>query len=195
MSNQFSFAAFESDPTPTDRLFFAIFPDTDAAMRIALAAQGLCREHGLTGKPLETGRFHITLHHLGDYAGGLSESLVAQGREAGAALGTAPFEITFDRATSFAGKPGKLPLVLRGGNGLDALTAFQHSLGTAMAKTGLARRVETNFTPHVTLSYGDRRIVEQPIEPISWTVREFVLVHSLLGKTRHIPLGRWPLQG
>ena len=31
-------------------------------------------------------------------------------------------------------------------------------------------------------------------EPISWTVCEFVLVHSRLGKTEHIHLGRWPLR-
>jgi 2'-5' RNA ligase len=33
------------------------------------------------------------------------------------------------------------------------------------------------------------------VEPIRWTVREFVLVHSLLGQTRHVPLARWSLGG
>jgi 2'-5' RNA ligase len=28
---------------------------------------------------------------------------------------------------------------------------------------------------------------------IAWRVREFVLVHSLLGRTVHLPLARWPL--
>ena len=36
-------------------------------------------------------------------------------------------------------------------------------------------------------------IAAQTIEPITWTAREFVLVHSLIGQTRHIPLGRWAL--
>jgi 2'-5' RNA ligase len=42
----------------------------------------------------------------------------------------------------------------------------------------------------VTLLYDECGIKEQPIEPISWTVNEFVLVHSLLGKGRYIPLGK-----
>jgi len=52
---------------------------------------------------------------------------------------------------------------------------------------GWARRA---FTPHVTLWYGEREIAENPIEPIGWTVREFVLIHSLRG---HTCLARWPL--
>jgi 2'-5' RNA ligase len=47
----------------------------------------------------------------------------------------------------------------------------------------------------MTLLYDDRSVAEQAVETIGWTAREFVLVHSLLGQTRHIPLGRWPLRG
>jgi RNA 2',3'-cyclic 3'-phosphodiesterase len=54
-------------------------------------------------------------------------------------------------------------------------------------------KTRTDFTPHVTLLYGDGRIGEQSIDPIGWTVREFALVLSLIGKTKYIPLGRWPL--
>jgi RNA 2',3'-cyclic 3'-phosphodiesterase len=32
-----------------------------------------------------------------------------------------------------------------------------------------------------------------PVEPIEWTVTEFVLVHSLLGRTTHRVLARFPL--
>jgi len=66
-----------------------------------------------------------------------------------------------------------------------------------MAKTGrlLGERVASSFTPHVTLLYDGRVVTERLVEPIRWTVREFVLVRSLLGKTRHIVIGRWPLRG
>ena len=53
----------------TDRLFFAIFPGPAVAARIARVAQYLRSQHGLKGKPLEARRLHITLHHLGDFAG------------------------------------------------------------------------------------------------------------------------------
>ena len=41
--------------------------------------------------------------------------------------------------------------------------------------------------------YDDRLVAWQAVEPVRWTVREFVLMHSLLGQHRHVPLARWPL--
>jgi 2'-5' RNA ligase len=32
------------------------------------------------------------------------------------------------------------------------------------------------------------------VNSIVWTVRDFVLIHSLLGQTKHVHLGRWPLR-
>jgi len=32
------------------------------------------------------------------------------------------------------------------------------------------------------------------IQPIAWTVVDFVLIHSVLGKTVHNHLGRWALR-
>jgi 2'-5' RNA ligase len=57
---------------------------------------------------------------------------------------------------------------------------------------GLGRR-ERAFVPHVTLLYDARNVTVQPVDPLGWTVREFVLVHSLLGQTRYRVLGRWTL--
>jgi 2'-5' RNA ligase len=42
--------------------------------------------------------------------------------------------------------------------------------------------------PHIALLYGERAVEEYPIEPICWTVNEFVLIHSLNG---HAHLARW----
>jgi 2'-5' RNA ligase len=191
MSEQLSFAAFDTGPV-RDRVFFAIFPDADAARRIAGLAQHLGRKNGLTAEPLAPERFHVTLHHLGDYAG-LPQGIVAAARKAAAGIVLPPFEIIFDRAVSFFGSRRNHPFVLR--CSVPALMAFQHALGVAMAKAGYAdgRWAGAPFTPHVTLLYDEHRAAEQAIETISWTAREFVLVHSLLGETRHIPLGRWPL--
>ena len=51
------------------------------------------------------------------------------------------------------------------------------------------------FTPHVTLLRDRHRVPEQRIEPIEWTVRELVLVHSLIGRPAHRHLARWSLAG
>ena len=194
MSDQLSLMGFDEPPRPTDRLFFALFPTEDAAGRIADLALRLRGEHGLSGTPLQTQRFHITLHHLGDYAG-LPPDVVALASQAGQALALPPFEITFDRVASFSGHPSKRPFVLRGAeDDLAALTAFQQTLGAAMRKVGLGRRVDVRFTPHVTLLYDSRSVAEQPVAPIHWTAHELVLVHSLLGQTRYVPLARWTLQ-
>ena len=45
--------------------------------------------------------------------------------------------------------------------------------------------------PHVTLLYDARSVDEHPIQPIFWTVTEFVLIRSMKG---HDYLGRWPLR-
>lgn len=66
MSQQSLFPEAEAEPpqTPTDRLFFAIFPDAVTADRIAGAASRLRAEGGLRGRPQEASRFHVTLHHV-----------------------------------------------------------------------------------------------------------------------------------
>ena len=51
------------------------------------------------------------------------------------------------------------------------------------------------FTPHVTLLRDAKSAKAQKIDPIKWRVQDFVLIQSLLGKTTHIHLGRWPLKG
>jgi len=43
--------------------------------------------------------------------------------------------------------------------------------------------------------YGDPVPGAQPMDPIGWKPSELVLVHSLLGRARHVTLGRWPLRG
>jgi 2'-5' RNA ligase len=178
----------------TDRLFFAIFPDTAAASRIAETADALRSQHALRGKPLQTDRFHVTLHHLGDYAG-LPDDLVVKAGQAAMGVDMPAFDVAFDSASSFSRQPRNRPFVLRGDPaGLYSLQRLQSALGKTMAACGMGRRVEHNFTPHVTLLYDDRAVPDQPLEPIAWTVREFVLVRSLLGKTEHVIIGRWPLR-
>ena len=186
-------------PKPTDRLFFALFPSEDAIPHIVKTSQQLRDEHGLTGKSLVNDRLHVTLHHVGDYAGGLPNGVVEASQAVAATIAMPPFEVTFDRAMSFAGSPRNKPFVLRGdegrAGGLAALMAFQKSFYLAMCRAGLqGPRANAKFAPHVTLMYDSQGVAEQAIEPVCWSAHDFVLVHSLLGQTRHVHLGRWPLQ-
>lgn len=196
MPEQLSLLEFGGNPSPTDRLLFAIYPPAETGIHIAQLRQSLTREWGLRGKPIERNRSHVTLLHLGDYEG-LPRGIVAAASEAAAAAAIVepPFYIAFDRVMSFSGKPGNLPYVLCGGDGIVALTAFQRILSVAMASAGLKLRHGSKFTPHLTLLFDKYQIPEQAIETVGWTVQEFVLVHSLLGRSIHIPLARWPLRG
>lgn len=188
MSDQLSlFAA----PPVTDRLFFAVFPDPATAAAIAERAERLRATHRLSGRPLAADRFHVTLHHLGDHAG-VRRDIVAMASEAAEALATPRFEVTFDRVASFH-NGGNNPLVLQGGEGLEALKSFQRDLGLAMARAGIGRLMDKAFTPHVTLLYDRGLVAEEPIAPVTWTVGGFTLIHSLLGRTEHVPLARWTL--
>lgn len=204
MADLFDSADVVLPAKPTDRLFFALFPTERAAAQIAHLSQQLRAAHGLTGKSLSNDRLHVTLHHVGDYGGGLPAGLVDTVKEAAAKIVMPAFEVTFDRAMSFAGRPRNRPFVLRGNESikpgsegaLAALMAFQKSFYLAMCRSGLqGPRANAKFAPHVTLMYDDQSIAEQAVAPISWSATDFVLVHSLLGQTKHLHLGRWPVEG
>ncbi|RYE41204.1 MAG: hypothetical protein EOP21_08990 [Hyphomicrobiales bacterium] len=49
------------------------------------------------------------------------------------------------------------------------------------------------FRPHVTLLYDNQLVAGREIAPVQWTVRDVVLVRSVVGQGRHVIEGRWPL--
>lgn len=192
MHSQPSLRRIDVAPIPIDNLFFAIFPETAAAVSIEKFARASREKHGLNGKLLATDRFHISLHHIGNFAGLPPDILAMAGKAAEAAAAVMPpFEIVFDRAMSFGGRPGNHPFVLCGRDGVAALTAFHQVLGAAMERAGLKLQ-KSHYTPHITLLYDGRCIAEQTVEPVAWSVREFALVRSVV-REPYVLLGRWTL--
>lgn len=177
--------------TVASRLLFLTFPDLDASARMASVARDLRVEHQLSGKTDATGRFHITLQHIGDYPA-LPYDVVEAAMEAASAIAMPSFTVTFDTASSFRSR-GPHPLVLRGNHGVAGLLSLQQRLGAAMERIGLGPARRQSLTPHVTLLRDARSIDEQPIEPVTWTVRKFVLGYRLLGHSQYGPLRRWRL--
>jgi len=51
------------------------------------------------------------------------------------------------------------------------------------------------FTPHLTLLYDDRVVVEEVVTPVSWMAAELVLVHSVVGEGHYDLPDRWAFQG
>ena len=173
-------------PSNSDRLFFAILPDEETRERIAERARHLRASHGLTGKAVRPEHFHVTLHHVADSRGAPPAELVEALAERARNVVMPAFRIEFDRAMSFRNGA----VVLAGDDSTIGLHVLQQRLSDALEwRPGPARR----FNPHLTLLRDDHRVAEQPIEPIAWTAHEIVLVHSLLGRTTHLPVARIPL--
>ncbi|MFT4066267.1 2'-5' RNA ligase family protein [Paraburkholderia sp.] len=191
MPEQLWLPGLEAPPPPTDGLFFAVFPDANTAAGIAKFAQRLCVEARVRGKPLAANRLHVTLRHLGNFAGGLPEEYVDAAKRAAASISMAPFTVEFDAVSSFAKRPRLGPAVMVGDDGVLGLHALHDALEAALKNAGFGPG--SQFTPHVTLAYGMPWVERRPAEPACWNVREFALVHSLLGRTKHNVLARWPL--
>jgi 2'-5' RNA ligase len=192
-AGQASLAGFGS-AAPTDRLFFALFPDSATAARLAALAQHQAARHGLHGLPLAQERLHLTLFHLGDWAG-VPADVVDAATRAAAQLHPTAFEVRLDEAGSFVSRRDKKPLVLKARGGNQALRGFHAELGRQLGRHGLTRAASEPLEPHVTLLYDRSMVPFAPVEPVIWRAGEWVLVHSLLGQTRHRRLASWPLTG
>ena len=178
-------------PVPEHRFFFAAMPDPATAACIAAMAEGLRSGKPGESRVLPTEHLHVTLYTLGDFAY-VPGATIARACAAADRIDVPSFGVTFDRLVSFNGRPGHRPLVLTGSAGLEMLIDFQQQLRNALGKAGL-RFSGARFTPHMALLYGERRPDQYNIDPITWTVREFVLIHSWLRRTHYDVIGRWPL--
>ncbi len=176
-----------------DRIFFACLPGAEIATRIHVLAETLKREQGFTGTLILPEHLHVTLFHLGDWQV-LPQEIVEIAKRAAAEVVVPPFAVTFPRVESFNNRTGIYPFVLTGE--ASPWSALRNTLGAALRKNGLggAVHLEDAFKPHVTLLRDQHRAKSLHADPIVWPVRDFVLIHSLLGQTKHVHLGRWPLR-
>lgn len=177
------------DSQPQHRLFFGIWPGARVAESVTRLMARLGDDGIMSGRPVETHRLHATLHHLGDFVDQIPPSLMLAAGEAAATIKWPPFEVAFDRIGGTRG-----PFLLRASDGAVALRHFRQALNTTLIKAGLRRYIDPAFAPHITLSYDFSEAPEMSIEPIRWTVNEFVLIESLLGQHRHIERGRWSIR-
>jgi 2'-5' RNA ligase len=180
--------------TQNDRIFFACLPDPATATDIHALAEEEKRAHAFNGTLVLQQHLHVTLFHLGDWIT-LPTEIVSRASEAAAQIVVQPFDVAFRRVESFRNRTGIHPFVLTGA--ADAWRPLRAALGAALKQAGLGGAVHEadDFKPHVTLLRDAKRAKPIAIDPVAWRVQDFVLIHSLLGKTTHINLGRWPLAG
>ncbi len=168
------------------RLFFALWPDD--ALRDAMAgAVETVEPFRDAGRKVDPAKYHVTLHFLGGWRE-LPDDVVARCREAAGAVEASAFHLVIDHAGSFArSRVGWL--APSGNSGLDALWS---ALGHALDERSVDHRAHDTFSPHVTVLRDlARRMDDVPVDPLSWPVESFVLLHSHGG--RYEVIDRWPL--
>lgn len=194
---QYAFDFYGSDPRRPqrpERLFFALLPE-GALFLIEEFARRFLMECQRLDALLSANRWHVSLQHVGDYRR-LREKFIYGACKVAESVAMPPFDVTFrfietfEGAPSRNGKPRRRPLVLIGEGA--ALRKLHGLLGAAMEKNGF--RAALDFTPHMTLSYGSERVPPQAIEPLRFTAKELVLIHSRLWLSQYEVLGRWPFK-
>ena len=174
------------------KLFFALFPSSHDAHRLANEVGALCQRLGLVGhQPLAAQRLHITLHTVDDLRDTVPLALVNAVRAAAATVRCAPLPVTFEQALSF--QPNDALVLLCDARSDAAIARLRQCLTLALRRVGL--RTAPSRTPHMTLLYKQRRVPARHIQPLSWTANEFALVLSHTGLTHHQWIDRWPLVG
>ncbi len=169
-----------------ERLFFAVWPDADAAGRLGALAREIAV--AADGKPVPAAKIHLTLAFLG----ALDPNGVALAHEAGAAIRAAAFDLALDRLGSFRGARVAWA-------GCGAVPAELARLQVALANELRSRAFELeerDFTPHVTLARKIRRAVERrATEAIAWRADALTLVRTEAGSGGYSVVERWKLDG
>lgn len=178
---------------PTHRLFFALVPDDDMLEAVAGVAAGLRQRHALQARWVDPSRYHVTLAFLGDHVSLRPAMIEAAGRAA-ARVRVAPFDWQVDQVSSFKGR--RPPCVLGSAQTSQPLHTLWEQLRRELGMERLARQIERNFHPHVTLAYSQHALLAaEPVGPLSWPVRRIVLLHSEIGRGSYQELGAWMLPG
>lgn len=175
---------------PTNRLFFALWPDEFTRKACAEAARQLRLRMQPRGAPSTAARYHLTLLFLGDY---VPEMVSAAARQAASLVRVRPFTLRLDHAGSFSNPQITWWLAPR--EPPPALRQLHDRLREAMLRAKVSVQ-PMRFSPHLTV----HRNAGIPLPPtliasIDWPVQEFVLVrsHPGPGPVRYEILETWPL--
>lgn len=164
------------------RLFFAVRPP-EAARPYFLDEQ---RYFG-PGLPVREEHLHITAVISNDYAvypSAVEKRMISVGKSVVAER----FPIILDQVAASGHS-----VVMCPSEPLRSFVGLYRLLVLGMMRIGVPIRAGWRSSPHATLLYRRGKPFRFSIDPMSWMVNEFVLIHSHVGFTEHRELGRWPL--
>lgn len=171
-------------------MYFACKPGSDVVDRAVSVADSLHARHELMGR-VSPAVLHMTICSIG-YLPELSDERIDVARKVAGGLVAKPFDIILDRVGTYWNRQEKPPLVVFASSGMPKADLFRHALVADLRRSGFPFPKKMPDL-HMTLFYDRCIVAEEPIDPIRWTVRGFVLVHSIYGEGRHVLLGQWPL--
>ena len=158
------------------RLFYALWPDT--AVQRSLAAWGRDCHRVCGGRVVAAEMLHVTVAFLGEVADDGYATLL----EIGGSLGSAGFELVFDRVAFWRhsgivyASPSRIP---------EPLAALALVLSERLAGAGL-RIEERPFAPHVTLLRNARRSPRDiGFAPVIWQAQALSLIETLRQDGKH----------
>ena len=170
------------------RVFFALWPDADARVRLAAAAKDIAAR--TKGRAPSATNLHVTLAFIGDVAPERVGALCAIG--ASVAASAAPFVLTLDCAGTFRGTG----IAWAGASSLPvSLVELARNLAAGLVAQDFPIE-QRAFTPHVTLARRCRTpSLASLAAPIGWTVTRLALDASESGRDgpRYRELAAWPL--
>ena len=164
------------------RFFYGLQPPRRECALIGVHRDAIEGAHG----HVTDDRIHLTLsitEDFEDYPEDLAQTLLTIGNDTAAA----PFLVSLDRLSG-----GSRSIALRPSRKIRNLSDLHRKLDHGLTRRRIRRR-DWSFSPHTTLAYRTGKPFQQPVTPIAWDATDFVLIHSIVGATQHIELGRWPL--
>jgi 2'-5' RNA ligase len=173
-------------------VYFAFKPEPDVIGQTVSVGNHLCARHELAGS-VRPSVLHMTICAIG-YFPVLPEERVETARRVAHRLVAKPSEMILNRVRTYPNGKEKQPLVAFADSGVSRADLFRYALVADLRRNGFSFPKKLP-NPHMTLSYDRRIVAEEPIDPIRWEVRDFVLVHSVKGEGWHDQLGQWPLSG
>ncbi len=168
-------------------------PTSEAASEALEIAQAYRHARSLSAPSRPRELLHVTLNGIGAYRR-LPQDIVFGAEQVAATVRARPFELVLDEVMSFRhpGEPQAFAICGRQEN--EALLDLRRQIQEGLYEAGLPYNLGGHLTPHMTLLYDRKTVLPEKLDrPVSWSVREFLLIHSVYGKGEHNVVGRWPL--